>query len=357
MCVMASCDLEFVKVIEKGRFLRIYETKRVDSGGVGGKHAVKLFTRFDPKTVEHILCEEYMLRRIATATNQPPFVITYFESMELRGYSAFLLSSVKCGGMTEEQAKFYACELICGLEHLHSLDIVHCDIKPENIFPYHTGHIMIADFDFAVDQSVRGDPNYRNYAGGTPGYVAPEILKRMTCTKKSDVWSMAAVIGDLVSARMLRVTRVQLGNTKSGTWYKPFLANLTNPFQLFFTRCFREDYRLRPAICEVKQLNFFEDVDWQMVENLKLTPPFHFLHEENSPQQLPQVGNINDDSIVGGPRAPSEVDNDIVASRPKSHESISFHSDEDSILSRSPSLEFNEHCEWVPIRKQFHETP
>ncbi|VDO08024.1 unnamed protein product [Rodentolepis nana] len=330
----------------------MHTSEEVDSGGVGGKHAVKLFTRFDPKTVEHILREEYILGRIATATNQSPFIITYFEFMELRGYPAFLLSSgcgidlfdlsVKCGGMTEEQAKFYVCELICGLEHLHSLGIVHCDIKPEIILLYHTGHIMIADFDFAMDQSVRGDPNYRNYAGGTPGYVASEILKRMTCTKKSDVWSMAAVIGDLVSVRMLRVTRVQLGNTKSGEWYKPFLANLTNPFQLFFTRCFRKDYRLRPAICEVKQLKFFEDVDWQMVENLKLTPPFHFLHEENSPQQL---GNINDDSIVGGPRAPSEVDNDIVASRPKSHESISFHSDEDSILSRSPSLEFNKHCE------------
>ncbi|VDO02958.1 unnamed protein product [Rodentolepis nana] len=92
-----------------------------------------------------------MLRRIATATKQSPFVITYFEYMELRGYPAFLLSggcgtdlfdlSVKYGGMSEEQAKFYAY------------------IKPENILLYHTGHIMIADFDIAIDQSERGDPN------------------------------------------------------------------------------------------------------------------------------------------------------------------------------------------------------
>ncbi|VDO00634.1 unnamed protein product [Rodentolepis nana] len=333
---MASWDLEFVKVMAEGRFSRIYEAWRADSSGVGRKHAVKLFTRFDPKRLEHIRREEYMLRRIATATKQSPFVITYFESMELRGYPAFLVSrgcgmdlfnlSVKCGGMSEEQAKFYACELICGLEHLHSLDIVHCDIKSANILLYHTGHIMIADFDFAMDQSERGDPNYRKYAGGTPCYAAPEILRRITCTKKSDVWSMAAVIADLVSPRRLRETRGQSATTKPGEWYKPFLADPTNPFQLFFTRCFREDYRLRPTICEVKQLYFFEDVDWQMVENLKLTPPFHFLHEENSPQQLPQVGNIKDDSIVGGPRAPSEVDIDIVASRPKVHESISSHS-------------------------------
>ncbi|VDO02663.1 unnamed protein product, partial [Rodentolepis nana] len=199
---MASGDLEFVKLIAKGRFSKIYEARRVDSGGVGRKHAVKLFTRFDPNRLEHIHREEYMLRRIATATKQSPFVITYFESIELRGYPAFLLSSGcgkdlfdladKYGGMSEEQAKFYACELICGLEHLHSLDIVHCDIKPTNVLLYHTGHNMIADFDLAMDQSERGDPNYRNYAGGTPGYVAPEILRRITCTKKSDVWSMAA---------------------------------------------------------------------------------------------------------------------------------------------------------------------
>nr|CDS31878.1 rac beta serine:threonine protein kinase [Hymenolepis microstoma] len=286
-CVMLSCDLEFFKVIAKGRYSRIHEVRRVDSGEVAGTQALKLFTKFDPLSIKHILREEYILRRIATATKRSPFIITYFESMELRDHPAFLLSkgcgmdlfdlALKSGRMTEEQAKFYACELVCGLEHLHLLNIEHCDIKPENVLLYHTGHIMIADFDVAMDHSVSDDPNFRNYAGGTPGYEAPEILKRITCTSKSDIWSMAAVVADLVSPRRLGMTKEQLKNTKPGEWDRRFLTDLSIPFQVFFTLCFEENYRLRPSIWEVKRLKFFKDVNWQNVENLKLTPPYNFM--------------------------------------------------------------------------------
>nr|CDS33003.1 ribosomal protein S6 kinase alpha 6 [Hymenolepis microstoma]CUU98222.1 ribosomal protein S6 kinase alpha 6 [Hymenolepis microstoma] len=364
---MSTCDLVFVKVIAKGRYSRIYEVSRVDSGGDTGTQALKLFTKFDSLSIEHILREEYILRRITTATKLSPFVITYFESVVLRDHPAFLLSrgcgmdlfdlALKSGRMTEEQAKFYACELICGLEHLHSLSIVHCDIKPENILLYHTGHIMITDFDLAMDLSVRGDPHYRSYAGGTPGYEAPEILKRITCTRKSDIWSMAAVVADLVSPRRLMRTGEQLKNIKPGEWDRRFLADLSIPLQVFFTLCFEENYKLRPSIWEVKRLKFFKDVNWQNVENLKLTPPFNFLHEEIAPQRLPQLGNINDDSIVGERPPPSQVDSDVITSRPKSLEIISFHSQEDCIFSRSQSVEFNEHCEWVPSRNKSDEIP
>ena len=48
--------------------------------------------------------------------------------------------------LSESQAKFYFAEILLGLEHLHSLDIVYRDIKPENILLDIDGHIRIADF-------------------------------------------------------------------------------------------------------------------------------------------------------------------------------------------------------------------
>lgn len=48
--------------------------------------------------------------------------------------------------MSEEAAKFYFAEILLGLEHLHIMDIVYRDIKPENILLDIDGHIRIADF-------------------------------------------------------------------------------------------------------------------------------------------------------------------------------------------------------------------
>lgn len=47
---------------------------------------------------------------------------------------------------TESQAKFYFAELLLGLQHLHDMDIVYRDIKPENILIDIDGHLKVADF-------------------------------------------------------------------------------------------------------------------------------------------------------------------------------------------------------------------
>ena len=51
--------------------------------------------------------------------------------------------------MTEEQAKFYFLEIMIGLDHLHSKNIIYRDLKPENLLIGSDGHIRIADFGLA----------------------------------------------------------------------------------------------------------------------------------------------------------------------------------------------------------------
>lgn len=48
--------------------------------------------------------------------------------------------------LSENEARFYFAEILLGIEHLHSRDIVYRDIKPENILLDVDGHIRIADF-------------------------------------------------------------------------------------------------------------------------------------------------------------------------------------------------------------------
>lgn len=58
------------------------------------------------------------------------------------------------------RARFYAAEVVCGLEHLHQQGIVYRDCKPENILLDDYGHVRISDLGLAVEipdgEMVRG---------------------------------------------------------------------------------------------------------------------------------------------------------------------------------------------------------
>ncbi|XP_030959475.1 phototropin-2-like [Quercus lobata] len=49
----------------------------------------------------------------------------------------------------EESARFYAAEVVIGLEYLHCLGIIYRDLKPENILLQKDGHAMLTDFDLS----------------------------------------------------------------------------------------------------------------------------------------------------------------------------------------------------------------
>ena len=55
------------------------------------------------------------------------------------------------GEFKEERALFYAAEITCGLEHLHSKNILYRDLKPENILLDDLGHIRISDLGLAIE--------------------------------------------------------------------------------------------------------------------------------------------------------------------------------------------------------------
>lgn len=75
--------------------------------------------------------------------------------------------------LQEDAARFYAAEVILALEHLHNLDFVYRDLKPENLLLDSMGHIRITDFGFA--KHLPG--NKRTFTVcGTPDYLAPEVI-------------------------------------------------------------------------------------------------------------------------------------------------------------------------------------
>ncbi|XP_041419691.1 protein kinase C delta type-like [Xenopus laevis] len=77
------------------------------------------------------------------------------------------------GYLDMDSVLFYAAEMVCGLQFLHSEGIIHRDFKPENILFSNKGHIKIADFGLAAE-NVFGNKTISGSIG-TLHNMAPEV--------------------------------------------------------------------------------------------------------------------------------------------------------------------------------------
>ena len=83
-----------------------------------------------------------------------------------------------------DRARFYAAEILAGLEHLHKLRIVYRDLKPENVLLDSEGHCRLNDMGLA--KVIRG--RWTRGKAGTPGYWAPEIINKREYDFSVDLW-------------------------------------------------------------------------------------------------------------------------------------------------------------------------
>ncbi|KAE8607773.1 hypothetical protein XENTR_v10011281 [Xenopus tropicalis] len=104
-----------------------------------------------------------------------------------------ILSSDK-GKLPERITRFLVTQILTALQHLHSKNIVHCDLKPENVllatedpFP----QIKLCDFGFA---RIIGEKSFRRSVVGTPAYLAPEVLRNSGYNRSLDMWSVGVII-------------------------------------------------------------------------------------------------------------------------------------------------------------------
>lgn len=82
---------------------------------------------------------------------------------------------IKKAQFNESQIRFYGKQLAEGLQYMHSLNIIHRDIKLGNLL-IQNDILKIADFGLAV--KLNDDEEERNTLCGTPNYISPEILNQ-----------------------------------------------------------------------------------------------------------------------------------------------------------------------------------
>eukprot|EP00325_Prymnesiales_sp_UTEX-LB-985_P021116 CAMPEP_0174720844 /NCGR_PEP_ID=MMETSP1094-20130205/34671_1 /TAXON_ID=156173 /ORGANISM="Chrysochromulina brevifilum, Strain UTEX LB 985" /LENGTH=157 /DNA_ID=CAMNT_0015921413 /DNA_START=72 /DNA_END=542 /DNA_ORIENTATION=+ len=92
------------------------------------------------------------------------------------------------GRFSLERTRLYCAEIILGLGHLHKLDIIYRDLKPENVLLDKLGHVCLTDFGLAkVNVST---PASATTFCGTPHYISPEMLRGHGHGKPVDWWAL-----------------------------------------------------------------------------------------------------------------------------------------------------------------------
>ena len=154
----------------------------------------------------------------------------------------------KVGKFTEEEAWKLIGDVSSGLAYLHSQEIIHQDIKPDNILIDNNGNYVITDFGISVQaRSTLRKSSRQASTGGTTAYMAPERFARDAApVKASDVWSLGATIYELITGKM-PFGEVGGGMQRGGAEIPTINASISPALRQTIIRMLAEDPWKRPT--------------------------------------------------------------------------------------------------------------
>ena len=278
-------DLQSVGVLGYGGFgvVELCEHK-----GTGETYALKSISKgyiIEIGMQKIVLHEKEVLMMI-----QSPFICRLCETYNTSETLEFLLEPCLGGDLNAtfckmnfygsvEHCTFYTAGTVLALEYLHMRKIIYQDLKPENILLTAAGQMKLADLGAASFA-----PSGCTFpTSGTPVYFAPEMLKRKGHTNAVDWWQLGCLAFELMCGhppfesedRKQLKAKIRKGLCRESLCRESLPACCADFILSLVQQDPRDRLAMRPGgIANVKDHNWFSKIDWGLMQQVKLPPPY-----------------------------------------------------------------------------------
>jgi mitogen-activated protein kinase kinase kinase len=168
------------------------------------------------------------------------------------------------GAFEEPLVRNFVKQILHGLNFLHDRDIIHRDIKGANILVDNKSCIKISDF--GISKKVESDllvsaRAHRPSLQGSVFWMAPEVVKQTSYTRKADIWSLGCLVVEMISGTHPWANLNQMQALfKIGSHAKPEIPEEISPEAVdFLNKTFELDHNNRPAADTLLQHAFITE--------------------------------------------------------------------------------------------------
>ncbi|KAL2181283.1 kinase-like domain-containing protein [Thermothelomyces heterothallicus CBS 202.75] len=160
------------------------------------------------------------------------------------------------GALPEPLIRSFVRQILNGLSYLHNRDIIHRDIKGANILVDNKGTIKISDFGISkkleATNILNGANNNRHRPSlqGSVFWMAPEVVKQTSYTRKADIWSLGCLIVEMMTGQhpFPDCTQLQAIFKIGGAKATPTIPeHASEEAKQFLTQTFEIDHNKRPS--------------------------------------------------------------------------------------------------------------
>lgn len=306
-------DYEPISIIGKGAFGEVRVCRHKETGEISAIKKMKKDEMHKKNQILHVRAERMVL---SEANN--PWIVELKASFQ-DDHHLYLVMDYLAGGdlmsllmakdiLAEEDAKFYAAELILAIESVHNLKCIHRDLKPDNVLIDKNGHIKLSDFGLSkqfdmnlydnVDPAqIAADPSessfmksireanlsknkkkrlYAYSTVGTPDYIAPEMFTRKGYGPEVDWWSLGVILYEMLIgyppffSDSPTETCKKIVNWKSHFNIPPDAKISKDAIDIIKKLIADVDIRLGyNGAAEIKKHPFFKNINWDKIREMK----------------------------------------------------------------------------------------
>ncbi|KAK3592761.1 hypothetical protein CHS0354_003194 [Potamilus streckersoni] len=282
MATLKLEDLHRVTPLGSGGFGRVILVQ--DKNNSSDTYALKILNK--QRIVAIGYQERVLNEKTIMAELKSDFIVRLYQTFKDDEY-LYLLMEPCLGGelstliyevdnLNHTAAKFYTACITEALIFMHSKGIVHTDLTTSNALLDSKGYVKLIDFGMA--SKVRPGQETTTF-GGTPDYMAPEIILNKGHNTAADLWSLGVIVYYMLAGWAPFEDKDEndiqtYHNVLKGIDAVVFPDDMENIAEDLIRKLCRDDPAKRLSAQEIPAHGWFNDFHWEELRNRTMKPPF-----------------------------------------------------------------------------------